>query len=783
MRTGDFSTSLAEARDGLKRWPQGEWGWKFRLLYAEDFILLGQPKEARTVLESQGRPTQPALLARWMMDSARLAIGSQPDQARAQMREALQVALRAPDPYLACMLRLRLSEQTGFEEAEAFDRQALAEAQGLHDPYLAAWARLDLGYNRVRAARFDEAIPYFVEGVEATEQIGAKGLMCPAKGNLAFCYLSLGESDRALATYRSAADLSAKIGLRAWQYRNLTSIGNIYMNRGELDRAADYQKQALDIVREANDAEWTGIVLNNLALVMLKKGDLGAAESYNDQALEIKRRLKDQGSLAYSELNSADIHDRQGKYAQAEADYQTVIQQARQAHAPVVLWEAHSELADMYREWKRPRPAEAEYRLAIDAIDREWSKLDSVDFRTTFLSPASLIGIFQKYIDLLLQGGQTARALEIAESSRARVLSQKLENAEALPANFEIDKLFTAARGSHTVILSYWLAPQRSAVWVIGPGGLSYRPLAPAPQLADLVGKYAEAITGGEDPLAGAQWADLYNAVLEPVYKLIPRGSNVIIVPDGALHQLNFETLVAPDPQPHYWIEEVAIATAPSLRVLRPADATMRAPRLLLLGDPQLSGQDFGPLPSVKREIAAVEGHFPAANRVALTGKAAVPGEYAKASPANFTYIHFATHAAANKESPLNSAIILSHQGDRFKLYARDVAPVHLTADLVTISACKSAGPKAYSGEGLMGFAWAFLYAGAQNVIATLWDEDDATSVALMGGLYDGIAKGETPARALRAAKLAVMHAGGMGRLPYYWGALAVFTRQIGGKP
>jgi CHAT domain-containing protein len=103
-----------------------------------------------------------------------------------------------------------------------------------------------------------------------------------------------------------------------------------------------------------------------------------------------------------------------------------------------------------------------------------------------------------------------------------------------------------------------------------------------------------------------------------------------------------------------------------------------------------------------------------------------------------------------------------------------------LTADLVTISACKSAGAKAYASEGLMGFAWAFLQAGAQNVIATLWDEDDATSVVLIRRLYAGIAAGETPARALRSAKLAVLHAGGRGRLPYYWGPLQVFTRRIG---
>jgi CHAT domain-containing protein len=48
-----------------------------------------------------------------------------------------------------------------------------------------------------------------------------------------------------------------------------------------------------------------------------------------------------------------------------------------------------------------------------------------------------------------------------------------------------------------------------------------------------------------------------------------------------------------------------------------------------------------------------------------------------------------------------------------------------------------------------------------------------------MRGLYAGMAAGQSPARALRSAKLALLHAGGSGRLPYYWGPLEVFTRRM----
>jgi CHAT domain-containing protein len=136
--------------------------------------------------------------------------------------------------------------------------------------------------------------------------------------------------------------------------------------------------------------------------------------------------------------------------------------------------------------------------------------------------------------------------------------------------------------------------------------------------------------------------------------------------------------------------------------------------------------------------------------------------------------IHFTTHAAANTESPLDSAVILSGPPDGFRLYARDVAGLPLGAELVTVSACRSAGERAYSGEGLVGFAWAFLRAGSRRVVAGLWDVDDRSTAGLMDAFYGRLAAGERPARALRLAKLSML--GGEFAQPYYWGPFQIFT-------
>jgi CHAT domain-containing protein len=153
----------------------------------------------------------------------------------------------------------------------------------------------------------------------------------------------------------------------------------------------------------------------------------------------------------------------------------------------------------------------------------------------------------------------------------------------------------------------------------------------------------------------------------------------------------------------------------------------------------------------------------------------ATPASYLESKPGRFDIVHFTAHADANVESPLDSAVILSKGRSGYKLYARDVADQQLTADLVTISACRSAGERTYGGEGLVGFAWAFLRAGAKRVVAGLWDVDDRSTAELMGKMYGALASGTSPGTALRDAKLEMIKAGGALSKPYYWAPFQLF--------
>ena len=274
---------------------------------------------------------------------------------------------------------------------------------------------------------------------------------------------------------------------------------------------------------------------------------------------------------------------------------------------------------------------------------------------------------------------------------------------------------------------------------------------------------------------------NLYEILVAPAQKFIPAGSHVTIIADGSLNNLNFETLLVPGLKPHYWIEDVTLTNASSLRMLAASRTTSQrnGGKLLLIGDPIVPDTKFPPLPSAKVEMQDIEKHFTPEARQVFSGNAANPAAFFTSKPESFSYIHFVAHGTASQLSPLDSAVILSKataEEDSYKLHARDIISHHLRADLVVISTCYGSGTTFYNGEGLVGLSWAFVRAGAHNVIGALWQVNDTSTPQLMDQLYSELRKGRSPQDALRAAKLSLLHSEGAFRKPIYWAPFQFYT-------
>lgn len=778
FKKANAKQALAQAEEGLKKCGLSqEWCWEFRLLKAE-ILVSGQPEAALKLLDVPDKPPRTDLQAwrRIHQGWAWYRISDYP-QAEKALGEAQALAEGCNSPLLMAEAELRqgvvLAKLGRFPEADAVARRSIQDAVQSGDAYVQAKAVGDLGYLFLGQSRFEEAIYWFQRTLTLSQQIGATALAAQTFGNLGWCYYRLGDFEQALHGFVQAESSFARIGNRSAQQEWLGDIGTMQLEAGDFAGAIGRYKQALAIARDldlhAKTAEW----LTKLAVAAIAMEQLDAAEQYNQESLAINHKLNLAGEEINNHLNLAHIAAARKQYAESEKLFQSVVNSRSEDPSPAL--DARGGLADLYVQTGDVRKAEAQFRSAITTLETSQGGIAKEDYKLSYLS--SMIRFYRNYVDFLVQQGHMDRALEVVESSRARILTERVGS--PMRQNASVSELRQRARSSKHILLSYWLGPKQSRLWVITPTKFETFTLPADGRIRELVENYRAAIEDLRDPIESRHPAgeSLSKMLLGPIRELVPAGSHIVIVPDGALHSLNFDTLPAPGDSSKYWIEDVTSSVAPSLGLLlnsRPARTPPAS--LLAIGDPESPGPEYPQLPNSRKEVETIAALFPPSRKVVFEGRASRPSAYREANPARFSLIHFAAHATANSASPLDSALILSREGVAYALAAREITRIPLNANLVTLSSCRSAGARAYSGEGLVGLTWAFLHAGARQVIAGLWDVSDASTSLLMSALYGELAQGVPAEDALRTAKLSLLDAGQTYHKPYYWGPFQLYV-------
>jgi CHAT domain-containing protein/tetratricopeptide (TPR) repeat protein len=778
MSQGKIKEAIEKIDAGSARDPS----WRFRLLRAEALLRNGEAEQATSVLDATPAPSSTADRARAAMFRGYAKFLLSDYQQADKLYDAAQ-ALNKPasDPLLEAEIAVRRGylrmRQDHPAEAEQLFRQTLIAAKQQGSRRLEADATGNLGVLLLVSYRYDAAI-YWLEQARADfEHLGSATDVGRALGNLGWCYFRLGDVERASSYMRQAEASAQASGNRHDQQTWLGALAGILAANGDLRGAADTFRQALAIAREVKDRYFVRQWAESLAVELILLGDLDAAEAANREAMELAHADKTQDLFVL--LNEARIAALRGKTAQAVSIYTAVL--ARRSDDPTPLLDAYSDLADLLVRTGDPAGADREYRASLDQIGNGQAVLAREEFRLTYLS--SLIRFCDQYVDFLVTRGETGRALEVTESIRARVLNERAASEPGTSPAVSVGALEHAAGVSHSVFLSYWLSPQHAFLWVIRPDSVKLYRLPPAKQIASLVEDYRSFVENLGDPLeaeypAGAQ---LSHVLLDPVRADLLSGAKIVIAPDRNLHSLNFEALPDPNDPKHYLIEQARISVAPSLAMIASQSPAVKATHgpILLIGDPEPIGHEYPRLPHAALEMELVGQSYPLSQQLVITGARAAPGAYLEASPVKFSAIHFAAHATANRESPLDSALILSPSASGYELTARQVMTIPLHASLVTLSACRSAGAKTYSGEGLVGLSWAFLRAGAGSVVAGLWDVTDQSTAKLMGDFYGQMTAGATPADALRAAKLKLVHSQGAFKKPFYWAPFQLYAGRL----
>lgn len=783
FRSGQVDKAQQEAEAGYEQFRNlgPEWAWKFLLLRAETLAWRGMSDRVPALLASE-KTSPPGELAirKARLEGAAYDSMHRFNEAEQEFLEGEQLChgSHSADCIDIFLQRGVMEMNRGsFPAAHLSFEQALSMARENTYSFKAATALLDLGWSAVQQEHYDEAMDWSDAAYKSALAINAEHIAQNALGNEGWAYYKLGEHEKALTLFVEARDRAHKIGATTDEVTWLTDSGYIYLDSGDLSKAEQSYKQALQMAQQTNKQDVIDALVS-LATVSERAGKLDEARDYADKTIALVPKDGNRLDVLYPMLIKGHVAARMHHTAEAEKIYRE-IEQDPKSHV-LLKWESEHSLAQLYQDENRPDAADREYRAALGTFESA-RKLLHEDTSLPF--PANAAGIYDDYIHFLVNKGKTNEALQIAEYQRGRALAEGLGLLQK-DATFKPDapNAQATARKAGGTILFYWLGEKQSYLWAITPQKTAILILPPRSEIEPIAQRYRKALSEQQEflPRTTDDGLALYHTLVEPAATLLPRNANVFVIPDGSLNTLNFETLLVPGATPHYWIEDVTITDANSLRLLAATRADQkRADKLLLLGNAVAPNGDYPELQKAPAEMESIEKHFPPKQQEVFAREQATPAAYLGGKPEQYSFIHFVAHGTANRMSPLDSAIVLSRsnaQDDSFKLYARDIIHHPLRAELVTISTCFGAGSRAYSGEGLVGLSWAFLRAGAHNVIGALWEVSDASTPQLMDQLYLELEKGKTPAAALRDAKLTLMHSTSSYQKPFYWAPFQLYT-------
>lgn len=397
-------------------------------------------------------------------------------------------------------------------------------------------------------------------------------------------------------------------------------------------------------------------------------------------------------------------------------------------------------------------------------------------------------------IDFLLDRGDSDAAFDLAESTSARSLLDLVTSNAGVTSedgndDFSLDKMtaplsrekIQAGMPDKAVILRFAVLKNRIAIWVLSKNNLETVPVdIPQVELNErvtaynkLIADYRKATYAPGAVRSEAEW--FYRMLITPVEKHLEKAGQICIIPDKTLNYLPFLTLRKPG-QGEYLVRLHSITFMPSLTTFlhctnraRHLLAASRSERLLGIGISTLEKARFAeldPLLNARYEVMSIAKYYPGSlsliNQDAR--KAAVTRELQRSE-----VVHIASHYIAEKSSPMQSQLLLAHDGGRGSttetLKAGEIYSVYKRGRsktrLAVLSVCDSGIEKYFDGEGMIGMARIFIASDIPLVVASLWKVDSEATGKLMIDFHLRRKQGGlSTAEALRRAQIGLIDTG-----------------------
>jgi len=770
-------------------------------------------EQALPVLEAQGKASAMADvlngIANCYADMGRY------ESAIEAYRRAIRAARVAGDPRKEneCRLNLVITLRLLGRYADTLaELDSTAASLALHpDARTEAIFYKNRGATYMDAGQLDKAREDILKSIELGKALEDPVFQAESLNNIGQLYKRLSEFDRGLKVAHQAKTVCEENGLPRMYRESVALLGDLHRFKGEYALALEYWQEALG--QDEADQVPLSALRDRITIAGIHAA-VGESQKARDELDAVAPAARATGNqmietgvlLAYGHTFENDNPDSAAHYYEAAL---SVIEESR---ATLGADEARSGFISGERRFFFEEVARY-YATVYAAEGGEWADRGFVT-----VERAKARGL----LDLLLldEAGRTSAAEEETLDALYRLDPGSADyNAERTRLESEYDRLREqrmkesvgglmgagAVAGiedvrkslpKNTVMLQYALGDTTSLLWVIDRDGFDLVQLPDRAELLPAVDQFLDAMgqPGPGDKALRQSSRMLYEKLISPAGERIAGTKQLIIVPDGFLHQLPFDALLSADPSGDAgWSRQPFLARsystvyAPSAAIylqLRGQKSPKYGLDLVAFGDPDYTllaangGRELEALPYARTEVEEISGYVKDnKSEVRLGADANELALKQQMAGGSSRVVHLATHGLINPVEPAASSVVLcpdpSGEEDGY-LNTLEILAMDTGAGVVVVSACESALGRVSRGEGVVGLSRAFIAGGAGSVVASLWAVSDESTSELMKEFYAKMLGKKRPAgRAMHEARLALIE-GERYSHPFYWSPFIV---------
>ena len=705
-------------------------------------------------------------------------------------------------------------------------KEALVIARKLdRKDYISAYLN-NIGRVYNSRGQYDKAIKCYEEALAINKKLQRKADIAGVLNNIGMVYDSWGQYDKAKEYYEEALAIARKLELKELIATSLNNIGTVYDIWGKYYIAIELYKEALTINEKLQREAKIAACLNNIGEAYISLGEHDKAIEYHEEALAIARKLELKELITTSLNNIGTVYSSKGQYDKAMKCYKEdlAINEKSQRKADIVI--NLNNIANLYFKQKKIKMS-IEYLEKSVSIQEKLRKTADGDVRRDYL--ASQLDTYQFLVSDYITDLNITSAFHTIELSRAKLLAERLAVDESKIKIPEL-KQIQESLDKDTVILVYANIIREKIVQIaitreeiegkemsckdfvkssldkyrtpIGALSVIQRNLNEGSLIADIINYYRSLLRGERDleknlrespEIMKANTRELgrglYDLLIKPMEAQLKNKTNLIIVPDGILSFVPFETLI--DEKGRYLVENYNISYIQSMGIRKLIKERKyredRKPLLAFGGavyDEKTYNKDMKmrkrmnatQLASLKKQIysdierkKSVRDAYSALGIDTWTNLPGTLREVDKIKQvikrsdifrdvnvternvkefsrngtlSRYKVVHFATHGLIVPEVPELSAVVLSQFKDNTGkedgyLRMGEIAELDIRADFVNLSACETGLGKIYGGEGVVGLTQSFILAGANAVSVSLWSVADKSTSLFMVATYN----------------------------------------------